>query len=519
MLAGFKKGFSLGYQGPWECRDNAAIIPLNKEDGDEIDLWEKMAKEVKANRFAGPFDKIPYDCYVQLPVGLVPKARGQSHLIFHLSYNFKGGGLSINHYILQEICTIKYNDLDHAVKSCLILFGIVNVKSAFHLIPLSEKYWKLLVMKARSPMTGQWKYFIDKCLPFGASISCAIFQCFSNALAHILRSKVNHILDKEISNYLDDFLNMALMEQECNGMLTIFTQLCNEIGVPLAIEKTIWATCPIVFLGILLDGVYKILALPVDKIERATYLLKLFLAKKKKLAGLLNFFHWAIYPGRAFTRRMYARIPPSSGEGSLKPYHHIYLDNEFRQDCKMRLLFLTESTDSVKYCRPFTNLAVTMEASELGFHTDSSANGRLGFGGICGSQWFAQQWEVNYIHEFKPSIGYLELYTVCIGLYIWSEKIRDKRLIIHCDNMSVVQMVNNTTSGCKRCMHLVRLIVLWGLRFNFRIVARYISTKANDLADSLSRLQMDHFWKVTRNYHFKQVPEPMLEELWPASKI
>ena len=173
LLAGFRKGFSLGYQGPWERRDNAANILLNKEVGDEIDLWEKMAKEVKTNRFAGPFNKIPYDCYVQSPVGLIPKSGGQSHLIFHLSYDFKGGGLSINHYIPQEICTVKYNDLDHAVKACLkllqqdknrsIWFGIVDIKSAFHLIPLSEKYWKLLVMKARSPMTGQWKYFIDEC--------------------------------------------------------------------------------------------------------------------------------------------------------------------------------------------------------------------------------------------------------------------------------------------------------------------------------------------------------------------
>ena len=363
-------------------------------------------------------------------------------------------------------------------------------------------------------------------LPFGASISCAIFQHFSNALAHIARSKTNHILYKEITNYLDDFLKMALTEEECNGMLTIVTQSRNKIGVPLAIEKTVWVTCHTVFLGILLDGVYTILALPVDEIERATYLLKLILAKKKvmvkqveKLACLLNFLHQAIYPGRAFTRRMYAKIPSSSGKGSLKPYHHIYLDNEFRQDCKTWLLFLTESTDLVKYCRPFTNLAITMEATELGFHTDSSSNGRLGFGGICGGQWFARQWEVNYIRNFKLSIGYLELYAVYIGLYIWSEKIRDKRLINHFNNMSVVQMVNNTTSRCKRCMHLVRLIVLRRLCFNFRVVARYISTKANDLADSLSRLQMDRFWKLERNCHFKQVSEPMPEELWPASKI
>ena len=41
-------------------------------------------------------------------------------------------------------------------------------------------------MKAQDPLTGEWKYFIDKCLPFGSSISCSHFQRFSNALQHLI---------------------------------------------------------------------------------------------------------------------------------------------------------------------------------------------------------------------------------------------------------------------------------------------------------------------------------------------
>ena len=44
----------------------------------------------------------------------------------------------------------------------------------------------LLVMKAKHPKTGKIYYFVDKCLPFGSSISCAIFQAFSNAISHIV---------------------------------------------------------------------------------------------------------------------------------------------------------------------------------------------------------------------------------------------------------------------------------------------------------------------------------------------
>ena len=44
-------------------------------------------KEVKEGRYAGPFESIPFDSYIQSPIGLVPKDGGKdTRLIFHLSY-------------------------------------------------------------------------------------------------------------------------------------------------------------------------------------------------------------------------------------------------------------------------------------------------------------------------------------------------------------------------------------------------------------------------------------------------
>ena len=44
-----------------------------------------MLKEVKLNHFAGPFSEIPYENYIQSPVGLVPKSDNDTRLVFHLS--------------------------------------------------------------------------------------------------------------------------------------------------------------------------------------------------------------------------------------------------------------------------------------------------------------------------------------------------------------------------------------------------------------------------------------------------
>ena len=38
--------------------------------GDKVTLWNKVMKEVKLKRYAGPFEEIPFEYYVQSPVGL-----------------------------------------------------------------------------------------------------------------------------------------------------------------------------------------------------------------------------------------------------------------------------------------------------------------------------------------------------------------------------------------------------------------------------------------------------------------
>ena len=79
-------------------------------------------KEVEAKRVAGLYDKIPFENYIQSPVGLVPKAGGKTRMIFHLSYNFSEKEKSVNACTPKHLCSVKYNDLDSAVRQCLDLY-------------------------------------------------------------------------------------------------------------------------------------------------------------------------------------------------------------------------------------------------------------------------------------------------------------------------------------------------------------------------------------------------------------
>ena len=128
------------------------------------------------------------------------------------------------------------------------------------------------------------------------------------------------------------------------------------------------------------------------------------------------------------------------------------------------------------------------------------------------------QWDEKFIREQKPSIEYLELYALTAGVITWADQISNCLLTVHCDNIAVVHMVNNLTSGCNRCMILLRMLVLDGLRHNRKLFAVYISTKNNFLSDSLSRLKVDKFRKLALPDVDKE-PTPIAEQMLPMSKL
>ena len=491
-------------------------------------------KEVGHSRYAGPFrfEDIPFQNFIQSPIGLVPKAGNQTRLIFHLSYDFKNGNSSLNYHTPKELCSVKYKDLDYALDLCLrllkkhgknaiIFFGKTDQKSAFRLIPvlISHRWW--LLIKTEDPKTGEVFFFVDKCLPFGVSISCAIFQEFSDSLKHMVEYLL--CLDDVVSNYLDDFLFIAFLKDECDRMVSTFLLLCKRINCPVTEEKTEWATVIITFLGMLLDGKRHCMCIPKEKRTRALSQLNWIKSKKKVtikeiqcLTGLLNFLNKAIVPGRVFTRQMYAKLRLKDNKGrDLKQYHHTNLSREFKNDCNIWVLFLQNAGASV-LCIPFVDLKAFQTSQEIQFYTDVS--GTIGYGSFFAGRWHFGECNQTFLAYAKLSIEFLELFALCAGILTWDKYISNTRVIIFCDNQAVVQMVNNMTSSCQNCMFLLRLLVLNGLQFNRRVWVKYVKSTDNILADSLSRSRFDIFWKHAPDYT-EIKPDRIASSIWPIEKF
>ena len=241
LIQGFTHGFKLQYQGKLaKCQRSAPNLKLRI--GSKLELWNKVMNEVELGRYACPFEDPPFDYFVQSPIGLVPKDKGTKTrliLIFHLSY--PKDGESVSSGIPYDKCKVKYPDFDEAVKICLqegrgCCIGKSDMSSAFRHVPMAKDQWWLLVMKAEHPKTKKVMYFVDKCLPFGSSISCAIFQAISDAIAWIVRCRAR----KPNVNYLDDYLFEAAIKYLCDQQIELFLQVCKDINFPVAMEKTYW---------------------------------------------------------------------------------------------------------------------------------------------------------------------------------------------------------------------------------------------------------------------------------------
>ena len=307
----------------------------------------------------------------------------------------------------------------------------------------------------------------------------------------------------------------------CDRLIKIFLSVCKSICFPIAFEKTEWRSTCVVFLGLLLDTVRQLVCIPREKIERALTSIHEITRKKKvtckslqQLCGYLNFLCRCIVPGRAFTRHLYSST--CDKQKVLQPHHHVRVNAEIRLHLEMWKTFLNDAT---AYSRPFIDFKSYIDATQIRFYTDASGCKTLGMGGICDHSWMVQMWDTSFITKFKPSIEFLELYVLMAAVLQWIYRFKNNRVILFCDNISVMQMINKTTSSCKHCMNLIRIVVLESLNQNVRIYAKYVSSKDNAISDSLSRNQMARFIKLTKDLKMDENPTPVPSIIWPMHKV
>ena len=128
-----------------------------------------------------------------------------------------------------------------------------------------------------------------------------------------------------------------------------------------------------------------------------------------------------------------------------------------------------------------------LQSPSIDLYTDAS--GTLGYGAVLGPQWLFGPRDDEWRGQ---SITLLEFHPIVLAVSVWADSLSNKCISFHSDNRAVVD-INSQTSKATKVMHLMRKLVLSCLRHNILFRAVHIHGINNNLAHSLSRLQVERF--------------------------
>ena len=476
--------------------NNSKVAHQNQEAVDH-----KIAKELKLNHIAGPFNEPPFPDFQISPLSLREKPDGSGWRLLHdLSYPYNDQ--SVNTNIPDQFKKVTYSSIRSAITILQALgnntfMAKSDIQSAFTLVPINPSDYHLLGFQWRK------QYYYYTTLPQGAASSCYIFECIATAIQWIL---THHYGMSNVIHYLDDFLFMNTTTQACQSMLDSFHELCQDIGVPINVNKTEGPTTKIIFLGIQLDSVHNKATLPLDKVRRYTALMQDLLQRKtcklheiQKVIGSLQFTTSVVAPGRVFIRRLI-----NGTMGVNKPYHHVHLTKGMKDDIHMWLTFLNQFNGVAIFIPPEPLLSST-----LNLYTDSCPQG---FGGTYKNKYFFGAFPTSW-QQFN--IAVLEIFPIFLALQIFVKDMTNKHIRLYTDNKSVCDVLNSKTTRHTQLLSILRKIVLHTLNNNIVISSKHIPGKRNVLPDALSR--NIHTTLLLQEHQMELQPTPIPQHLLPEN--
>ena len=478
-------GVDIGYrrQRSLHARSRNFVESAEEEAAVDADL----TAEVALGHVAGPYDAPPFPFYRCSPLKTVPKkgSVARFRIIHHLSHPH---GRSINSSTADWPCVlVGFSTAVRMVRKlgrgCYL--AKLDVKAAYRCMPVRPADWPLLGM--------HWKgrYLFHKTLPFGLRSSCHLWERYATALEWVIRAV---FAVQNITHYVDDTCIGNVTLSGCTRDLAQATAAMDELGVPVAQDKTEGPTTSLVYLGIRIDTVemsisfdrtrvLSILAIVADLEGRRTCSLR-------RLQSTLGTLQWAaqvVRHGRTFLQHL-RDVSVEHGDTS-RPHDEgaIPVSDEARGDLRwwqdhlaqwngVSLLWEEEWLDRTSILQP---------------HTDACVGG---YAGVCGTEWFHGQWSSQQEQLSRDgglardSMPWKELFAIVAAASTWGHRWERKKVIFVTDCMPVVQALSKGASRTKRIMQLIRHLHHCAALHHFVYRAEHIAGVDNVIADELPRV-------------------------------
>ena len=379
----------------------------------------------------------------------------------------------------------------------------VDVKSAYRNVPIHPHDRWLM------GMLWEGSLFIDTALPFGLRSAPKIFTAVADAVEWIVRQEG---VDFTI-HYLDDYLVVgAPASQECAEALSTLLGVFERLGLPVAMDKLEGPWSRLTFLGFELDSSTLEIRLPQAKLREIQRLISTWVGRKscsrkelESLVGQLGHASRVVAPGKTFMRRLFELLA-----GVRQAHHHIRLNAAFRSDLLWWATFL-DSWNGVAMMQSYSR-------NQPAHQVWTDASGHFGCGAVCPTSgaWLQLPWPQSpprgALRLQEESILLQELIPIILACAIWGPRWQGSLVVVHCDNMGAVSVVNTGYSKVPQIMHLLRCLFFICAFFYLSVREVHVPGAQNGWADAISRNHLPLFFvQVPRAVdHQEPIPSSLL---------
>ena len=421
ILSGLQSGFQLGFDHSFPLQSAQANMQSALQNPQPVKDY--LAKQCAANRALGPLPiSLASSCHISR-FGVIPKYRqtGKWRLILDLSFST---GRSINDGIPWELCSLQFATVDNAAR----LITQLGKGALLAKVDISHAYWNIPVHPDDRRLLGMsWEgaMFVHTTLPFGLRSTLKIFCAVSDTLEWVLyKVGVSSCL-----HYIDDFLTVGdPSSDQCGQNLGLLRAVCQRLGVPLAAENIEGPSPVLMFLGIEPDTEHMIMCLPRDKLDHQS---SFALARQEGCHQTRN----ALTDWGASTH-----LQGSPGWQDLPTPHH----RCGSLSCKTPPLDLPKRgiSNAPRFFTVFTD-----------------ASGLWGCCAVWDPHWLQVPWSNPWL---STNIAAKELVAVVLALVVWSKERANSHVLVHCDNMAVVEAIKAESTAkayhSVQCMYLHQLL-------------------------------------------------------------
>ena len=479
-----KYGFQIGYVGELKQVHTKNWPSAEKEK-------EKVTEYIGIHLTSGAIELIPENEteFRLSPLGAFPKKNSQKIRVIHdLSWP---PGESVNDGIDKEDFSVRYTSISDAVKLCskydTPYLAKCDLMDAYLSCPIAECDRNKLGFEWE--IDGSSKKLRFAAYPFGLRSSPFAFSKLGTALLYIAKS--NGTLNSTIS-YLDDTLFVAPDAESCSKSLHAFLDCVKSCGFKIQDNKTCGPARNLEFLGIIINTEEKTLKISQERMddirsEIDKWFNKRICTKRELLSviGKLQFAAKVVNNGHMFLRRL---IHKSKSAKNL--HYKIYIDDETLKDLRWWKKCIGSHNGVAWF-----NRCINPDNSVLVF-TDASNEAAAG---VIGNKWTLLQFVGKNAWMKEKTIAWRELLAVVLTIATFGGILRYCDVIMNIDNQAIQTCIENGKSKDPEIMALIRCLYFYCAIYNINYRAIHLSSKCNQIADSVSRLNFALFRTLVPN--------------------